>query len=65
MPGEGSLAYNSGLFLDELPEFRRHVLAVLRWPIEKVASGYNLASLIDLVALAMIAAQIVTPSQLS
>ena len=58
MPGEVSLAHHGGLFLDELPEFRRHVLEVLRQPLRRVSYTYNFAGVLDLNSFAALAARV-------
>jgi Magnesium chelatase, subunit ChlI len=51
-PGEVSRAHRSSLFLVELPELKRHVLEVLRQPLENAATQLPSPDILDLAAMA-------------
>ena len=60
MPGEVSLAHHGVLFLDELPEFRRHVLRSCGNRSRRVSYTYNFAGVLDLNTFAALALRVMT-----
>jgi predicted ATPase with chaperone activity len=58
MPGELSLAHHSALCLDELPDCRRHGLAVVPQSLRSVLQEYNLPHVLNLHTLAEFARRV-------